>query len=132
MCKRREVTKCYTLIKKTIPDIESSLKSPVYYSKRYLSHLGIQEPMLRDKVMKLAEKAVELEILTGKSPSTIASAAIYLCCQLYEKPKSYREISDVSKMADTTIKKCAKEMFTHKVVLFPNVPVEELNAKVKI
>ena len=80
LCKRREVTKCYTLIKKTIPEIESNLKSPVYYAKRFCSHLGIQEPMLRDKVQKLAEKAVELEILTGKTPATIASAAIYLCC----------------------------------------------------
>jgi transcription initiation factor TFIIIB Brf1 subunit/transcription initiation factor TFIIB len=80
MCKRKEVTKCYTLIKKTIPEIESSIKSPVYYARRYCSHLGINDPGLTDKITKLADRAVELEILTGKSPSTIASAAIYICC----------------------------------------------------
>jgi transcription initiation factor TFIIB len=110
-CKRKEVTKCFSLIKKTIPEIESSIKSPIYYAKRYCSHLGINDPQLSKNATDLAEKAVELEIMTGKSPSTISSAAIYIACQLYGQPKSYREISEVSKMADNTIKKCCKEMF---------------------
>jgi transcription initiation factor TFIIIB Brf1 subunit/transcription initiation factor TFIIB len=74
---------------------------------------------------------VELEILTGKSPSTIASAAIYICCQMNKVLKSYRDISQVSKMAETTIKKCCKEMWKHKVLLFPDIPMEALDDQVK-
>jgi len=59
----------------------------------------------------MAERALDLEILTGKSPLSIAGAVVFMVGKLLgcEKP-NMSEICETSTMKDSTIKNCLKIM----------------------
>ena len=61
----------------------------------------------------IAEKAIEKGLVTGKSPLSVASAAVYLIGQLSGDNRSYTEVSEVSTMKVVTIKNCCKSLYCY-------------------
>ena len=51
------------------------------------------------------------ELLTGKSPYTVAGAAVYLATQLDENKKSFKQIGEAAELADATIRNAYKQVF---------------------
>eukprot|EP00359_Climacostomum_virens_P005519 CAMPEP_0204911272 /NCGR_PEP_ID=MMETSP1397-20131031/9651_1 /ASSEMBLY_ACC=CAM_ASM_000891 /TAXON_ID=49980 /ORGANISM="Climacostomum Climacostomum virens, Strain Stock W-24" /LENGTH=294 /DNA_ID=CAMNT_0052081763 /DNA_START=350 /DNA_END=1231 /DNA_ORIENTATION=- len=111
--KKKEVTKCFSLIKKLIP-APSATNSAVDYASHFAIKLKFSEE-LRRAAKSVAEKAIHMGIVTGKNPMTVASASVYMVGMLTKEfPKSFREVSDVSHMKDVTIRNCYKEMYNHR------------------
>lgn len=67
----------------------------------------------------MAKKAKDLDILPGRSPISVAAAAIYLACVAMKDAKTAKEIADVSGVAESTIKQTYKHMVPHARKLFP-------------
>jgi len=107
---QKEILRCYSIIKKLIPNQIVSGRSAADYATRFAYELNFLT--LQARVAKtIAERAIELEILTGKSPLSIASAAVYIVGKLFDCEKSsMSEISEASTMKDVTIKNCVKIM----------------------
>jgi transcription initiation factor TFIIB len=115
--KRKEVTKCFSLIKKLMP-APSSTNSAVDYASRFAVKLRFPE-QLRRACKDVAERAIALGIVTGRNPMTVASASVYIVGALTaDYSRTFREISDISQMKDVTIRNCYREMHSslHKLV----------------
>jgi transcription initiation factor TFIIB len=72
-----------------------------------------------------------LDIVPGRSPISVAAAAIYMASQASEDKKSQKEIGDIAGVADVTIRQSYKLMFPKAIELFPNdfkfyTPIEQL------
>ena len=105
---KKEILKCYSIIKRTDPSKHSN-RSAAEYAKRYASELMFTE--LANKIaQKIAEEAIEKGLVTGKSPLSVASAAVYLVGKLSGDSRTYNEVSHVSSMKEITIKNCYKSI----------------------
>ena len=63
--------------------------------------------------------AMELDIVPGRSPLSVAAAAIYMASNASEKKLSKKEIRDVAGVSDVTIGKLYELMYPRAAELFP-------------
>ena len=79
----------------------------------------------------IAREAVHLEIVSGRSPISVAAAAIYMASQASDDKRTQKEISEIAGVADVTIRQSYKLMHPRAADLFPsnfnfNVPIDKL------
>lgn len=87
--------------------------------------------MVQRAATHIAKKAVEMDIVPGRSPISVAAAAIYMASQASEHKRSQKEIGDIAGVADVTIRQSYKLMYPHAAKLFPDdfkftTPIEQL------
>jgi len=94
-----QVTKCFTLIRDAKSSKEArgggvvlDLLSPEHLMPRFCGNLGLPNSVMV-KASKIAKKATELHIVLGRSPVSVAAAAIYMAAQDVLKPPSYEEVA---------------------------------------
>eukprot|EP00358_Blepharisma_japonicum_P002867 CAMPEP_0202948416 /NCGR_PEP_ID=MMETSP1395-20130829/13334_1 /ASSEMBLY_ACC=CAM_ASM_000871 /TAXON_ID=5961 /ORGANISM="Blepharisma japonicum, Strain Stock R1072" /LENGTH=128 /DNA_ID=CAMNT_0049650457 /DNA_START=540 /DNA_END=926 /DNA_ORIENTATION=- len=97
------------MTKKLIPTGMGANRSAADYAQRFANELNFA-PLQVKAAKTIAERSIELEILTGKSPLSIASAAVWIVGQILNCEKTLAEISEASTMKDITIKNCVKAM----------------------
>jgi transcription initiation factor TFIIB len=114
---KKDILKCYSLIKKIMPMKNNITRSAAEYAKRYAYELG-QDELVKRFAQNVADKANELGLVTGKNPLTVASAAVYMVAQVAGKGITYTEITEVSTIKEITIRKCFKELKEKKKELF--------------
>ena len=69
---------------------------------------------------QIAKKASDLDIVPGRSPISVAAAAIYMASQASDDKRTQREIADVAGVADVTIRQSYKLMLPRAAELFPS------------
>jgi len=70
----------------------------------------------------IAKKAVEVGVVSGRAPTTVAASAIYFVLNetSYTSDKiGIKEISDISGVSEATIKNCYKELEAEKSQFLP-------------
>ena len=84
------------------------------------SFLGLPTSVQR-AASHIARKAVELDIVPGRSPISVAAAAIYMASQASDEKskKTRKEIGDIAGVADVTIRDSYKLMYPRAAELFP-------------
>jgi transcription initiation factor TFIIB len=111
--KENPVRKCFSLIKRFMP-APSSTNSAVEYASLFAAKLAFPE-YLRRACKDVAERAIGEGVGGGRSPMTIASASVFIVGALTQDyMKSFRQISVVSLMKESTIRICYKEMYPHR------------------
>lgn len=68
----------------------------------------------------VAEKANEMDGISGRSPISVAAAAIYIASQASEHKCGLKEIGDVAGVAEVTIRQTYKLIHPHAAKLFPD------------
>jgi len=126
---KKEIGRCFKLILKAL-ETSVDLITTGDFMSRFCSNLGLPTSVQR-AATHIARKAVELDIVPGRSPISVAAAAIYMASQASEDKKSQKEIGDIAGVADVTIRQSYKLMFPKAIELFPNdfkfyTPIEQL------
>lgn len=67
----------------------------------------------------IARQAVNLDLVFGRSPISVAAAAIYMASQASADKRSAKEISDIAGVADVTIRQAYRLMYPKASKLFP-------------
>jgi len=80
------------------------------YLHRFCSKLSLSKLVEKyaNYILKKKEKSVSFE---DRSPDSIATAAIYMACQVYREKKTQKEISDISGVCISTIAANYKRMY---------------------
>ncbi|MES3516422.1 MAG: transcription initiation factor IIB [Natronomonas sp.] len=76
---------------------------PVQYVPRFCSELGLSEEV-EQKTREIIEVTAEKGMLSGKSPTGYAAAAIYAASLLCNEKKTQREVADVAQVTEVTIR----------------------------
>ena len=126
---KKEIGRCFKLILKAL-ETSVDLITTGDFMSRFCSNLGLP-PSVQRAATHIARKAVELDIVPGRSPISVAAAAIYMASQASEDKKSQKEIGDIAGVADVTIRQSYKLMYPKAAELFPTdfkffTPIEQL------
>eukprot|EP00794_Sanderia_malayensis_P016158 gene16158-17781_t len=126
---RKEIGRCFKLILRALETSVDLITSGDFMS-RFCSNLGLPASVQR-AASYIARKAVELDLVPGRSPVSVAAATIYLASQASEEKKTQREIGDIAGVAEVTIRQSYRLLLPKAAELFPpdfkfHTPVESL------
>eukprot|EP00455_Lapot_gusevi_P027106 TRINITY_DN2866_c0_g1_i4.p1 TRINITY_DN2866_c0_g1~~TRINITY_DN2866_c0_g1_i4.p1 ORF type:complete len:335 (+),score=53.77 TRINITY_DN2866_c0_g1_i4:84-1088(+) len=122
--KKRDVSRCFSKVAK-LADLKKQIKSDYQTSntdgslflERFCSMLKLPQAVV-NAARDVANNAKELA--EGKSPATIAAAAIYMASQLHPTEKrSFKEIADVAHLSDQTIRGCFRLFYPDRLKVVP-------------
>jgi transcription initiation factor TFIIB len=114
---KKDFGRCFKSILKTLL-INVDLTTAEDFTPRFCSNLGLNA-MVERAATHIARKAAELDITSGRSPISVAAAAIYMASQASEDKRSQKEIGDIIGVAVGTVSQLCTLMRTHAAKLFP-------------
>lgn len=126
---KKEIGRCFKLTLKALATSVDLITTADFMS-RFCANLDLPN-MVQRAATHIARKAVEMDIVPGRSPISVAAAAIYMASQASEHKRSQKEIGDIAGVADVTIRQSYKLMYPAAAKLFPEdfkfaTPIEQL------
>lgn len=114
---KKEIGRCFKLILKA-HDTSVELITTGDFMSRFCGTLSLAREVQR-AATGIAKKAVDIDIVPGRSPISVAAAAIYMASQASDDKRTQREIADIAGVADVTIRQSYKLMLPRAPELFP-------------
>jgi transcription initiation factor TFIIB len=126
---KKEIGRCFKLILKA-HDTSVELITTGDFMSRFCGTLSLARHVQR-AATTIAKRAVDLDIAPGRSPISVAAAAIYMASQASDDRRTQKEIADIAGVADVTIRQSYKLMLPRAGQLFPQdfkfvTPIEHL------
>jgi len=90
-------------------DISLAPVNPSSYISKFANKLNLSQKTQTDAV-KILEKALKMDLTSGKSPQGTAAAALYLCALMNKEKRTQREIADTASITEVTIRNRYKEL----------------------
>ncbi|CAG5119626.1 unnamed protein product [Candidula unifasciata] len=114
---KKEIGRVFKLILKNL-ETNVNLITTGDFMSRFCSNLGLS-PAIQKAATHIARKAVEMDLVPGRSPISVAAAAIYMASQASDDKKTAKEIGDIAGVAEVTIRQSYKSMLPKALELFP-------------
>jgi transcription initiation factor TFIIB len=105
---KREIGRTYRYIAREL-DIRILPADPITYVPRFCSMLGLSDKV-QAKSIQILNKAKKHDITSGKGPTGVAAAAIYVACVLSGEKRTQREVADIVGVTEVTIRNRYKEL----------------------
>ena len=126
---KKEIGRVFKLILKA-HDTNVELITTGDFMSRFCGTLSLARPIQKAATC-IAQKAVDMDIVPGRSPISVTAAAIYMATQASRDKRTQKEIADIAGVADVTIRQSYKLMLTRAKELFPAdftfaTPIENL------
>jgi transcription initiation factor TFIIB len=126
---KKEIGRVFKLILKTL-ETSVELITTGDFMSRFCSNLQLSNA-IQKAATHIARKAVDQDLVPGRSPISVAAAAIYMASQASEDKKSAKDIGDIAGVAEVTIRQSYKLMYPKASKLFPedfkfHTPIEHL------
>jgi transcription initiation factor TFIIB len=99
---RKEIGRTYRYVSKAL-GLEMEPVDPKSYVQRYCSELELTEKV-KTKAMEIIDTTAEQGLLSGKSPTGYAAAAIYASALLCNQKRTQREVAEVAQVTEVTIR----------------------------
>jgi transcription initiation factor TFIIB len=100
--KRKEIGRTYRYLSQEL-GLEMQPVDPKQYVPRFCSEIGLSEEV-EAKTNEIIEVTVEQGLLSGKSPTGYAAAAIYAASLLCNEKKTQREVAEAAQVTEVTIR----------------------------
>lgn len=126
---KKQIGRCFKLILQS-HDTNVEIITTGDFMSRFCTNLML--PRVVERVATfIAKKTADLDIAPGKSPISIAAAAIYMATQASDIKKTSADISEITGVAPSTIRIAYRIMRSRAAELFPEdfepaIPLEEL------
>ncbi|MAG15878.1 hypothetical protein CMO88_02350 [Candidatus Woesearchaeota archaeon] len=105
---KKEIGRTYRFVTREL-GISILPSNPADYIPRFASALKIS-PEAQSKSIEILEKAQKQELTSGRGPTGIAAAALYVSALLYGEKRTQREVADVAGVTEVTIRNRYKEL----------------------
>ncbi|MFC4986342.1 transcription initiation factor IIB [Saliphagus infecundisoli] len=99
---KKEIARTYRYVAQELA-LEMKPVDPVEYVPRFCSELAVSEEV-EAKANQIIETTTEKGLLSGKSPTGYAAAAIYAASLLCNEKKTQREVGEVANVTEVTIR----------------------------
>ena len=106
--KKREVGRTYRFITREL-GIRLAPTSPIDYVPRFGSELKLS-PTVQETAIKILKRAQRKDLVSGRGPTGVAAAAIYIASTLENAKKTQREVAEVAGVTEVTIRNRYKEL----------------------
>lgn len=105
---RKEIGRTYRFVSREL-SIALKPTTPVDYVPRFSSELNLSGEV-QSKAIEILKKAIDQELTSGRGPTGIAAAAIYIASVLLGERRTQREVADIAGVTEVTIRNRYKEL----------------------
>ncbi len=105
---KKEIGRAYRFLKKEL-DVGIPLPDPSIYVPKFATVLGLS-PKVQKKAMEIIKKAIEKGLISGRGPTGVAAAAIYIASALLGERRTQKEVADVAGVTEVTIRNRYREL----------------------
>lgn len=105
---KREIGRTYRYIARELA-IRILPADPTTFVPRFTSMLGLSD-RVQAKALEILKKANKHDITSGKGPTGVAAAAIYVATVLIGEKRTQREVADIVGVTEVTIRNRYKEL----------------------
>ncbi|MCS7106379.1 MAG: hypothetical protein NZ942_03620, partial [Candidatus Aenigmarchaeota archaeon] len=105
---KREIGRTYRYVSRELA-IRILPADPITFVPRFCSMLGLSDKV-QAKAVEILKKAKKHDITSGKGPTGVAAAAIYIACVLVGEKRTQREVADIVGVTEVTIRNRYKEL----------------------
>jgi len=108
---RKEIGRTYRFVSREL-GLKLLPTSPIDYVPRFCSGLGLSGEV-QAKAIEILRQAGEKELTSGRGPTGVAAAAIYIGSIQCNDRKTQREVAEVAGVTEVTIRNRYKELAEH-------------------
>ena len=105
---KRDIGRTYRYIAREL-NIRILPADPKDFVPRFCSMLGLSDKV-QAYAIKVLKKAKKLDVTSGKGPTGVAAAAIYIACVLVGEKRTQREVASLINVTEVTIRNRYKEL----------------------
>ncbi len=105
---KKEIGRTYRFVTREL-GISIRPSNPADYIARFASSLKLS-PESQSKAVEILEKAHHEELTSGRGPTGIAAASLYVSALLHGEKRTQREVADVAGVTEVTIRNRYKEL----------------------
>jgi len=105
---KKEIGRTYRFLKRDL-GIKMPLTNPVHYIPRFASELGLSGGV-QEKAREILEDAIEKGLISGRGPTGVAAAALYIAGVMKGERKTQKEVADVAGVTEVTIRNRYREL----------------------
>src|SRR5210317_886047 len=105
---KKEIGRTYRFVTREL-GITIMPSNPADYIARFSSSLKLS-PETQSKSVEILEKAQKAELTSGRGPTGIAAAALYVAALIHGEKRTQREVADVAGVTEVTIRNRYKEL----------------------
>jgi len=105
---RKEIGRTYRFVAREL-NINLNPTTPIDYVPRFGSELKLSGEV-QSKAIEILKKAMDQELTSGRGPTGVSAAAIYIASVLLGDRRTQREVADVAGVTEVTIRNRYKEL----------------------
>ena len=105
---KREIGRAYRFVAREL-GLRILPVNPADYVSRFVSILGLSEKV-KNRALEILNKAEEVGAISGKGPTGVAAAVVYIASVLEGERRTQREIAEKCKLTEVTIRNRYKEI----------------------
>lgn len=105
---KKEIGRTYRFITREL-GISILPSNPSDYIARFASSLTLS-PEVQSKSVEILEEAQKADLTSGRGPTGIAAAALYVAALIHGEKRTQREVADVAGVTEVTIRNRYKEL----------------------
>ncbi|ADP77269.1 Transcription initiation factor IIB (TFIIB) [Methanothermus fervidus DSM 2088] len=106
--KKKGVGRTYRFLARKL-NIRLPPTSPIDYVPRFASELGLSGKV-QSKAIEIIKKAMKKGLTSGRGPTGVAAAALYIASVLLRERRTQREIAEVAGITEVTIRNRYREL----------------------
>jgi transcription initiation factor TFIIB len=105
---RKEIGRTYRFITREL-QVKILPSNPSDYIPRFASSLDLS-PKSQSRAVEILEQAHKVGLTSGRGPTGIAAAALYVSALIHGEKRTQREVADVARVTEVTIRNRYKEL----------------------
>ncbi len=105
---RKKLGQCYRLLLRSL-NLKVPLSNPVDYIGRFISELSLSS-RVQLRTIELLERGRDFGLTIGRDPLGLAAAAIYIASIMLDERRTQREIAEVARVTEVTVRNRYKEL----------------------
>ncbi|MBD3404928.1 MAG: transcription initiation factor IIB [Candidatus Lokiarchaeota archaeon] len=105
---RKKLGQCYRLLLRSLK-VKIPLSNPVDYISRFTSQLELSSSV-QLRTIEILQRSRDIGLTIGRDPLGLAAAAIYVASIMLDERRTQREIAEVARVTEVTVRNRYKEI----------------------
>lgn len=105
---KKEIGRAYRFLKAELK-VDVPLTDPAQYVPKFATALKLGGEV-QDEAIKLIKKALKKGLISGRGPTGVAAAALYIASAMHGEKKTQKEVADVAGVTEVTIRNRYREL----------------------
>ena len=85
------------------------LTNPIYYVPRFATELNLSGEV-QEKAREIIERAIKKGLISGRGPTGVSAAAVYIASLLLGERRTQKEVANVAGVTEVTIRNRYREL----------------------